>query len=153
MLKSNKGVTLLSLIIYVIVLMIVIALLSNFSGYFFKNVNLITIKEASDEQYTKFLSYIAKDVNQNDINLVKTGLNNDECYIIFKFENNKEHQYLYKNKTIYYLDKNKVKKIALCDNVDSCDFNYNDSIKTLTLNLNMYNKEYLKTFNVNYNLK
>lgn len=153
MLKSNKGVTLLSLIIYVIVLMIVIALLSNFSGYFYKNVNLITIKEASDEQYTKFLAYIAKDVNQNDINLVKTGLNNDECYIIFKFENNKEHQYLYKNKTIYYLDKNKVKKIALCNKVNFCVFNYNDSVKTLTLNLNIENKEYSKIFNVNYSLR
>jgi len=148
MLKSNKGVTLLSLVVYVIVLMIVIALLSNFSGYFFKNVNLIAIKEASDEQYTRFLAYVAKDVNQNDINFVKTSSNNEECYIIFKFENNKEHQYLYKNKTIYYLDKNKVKKIALCDNVDSCDFNYNDSIKVLTLNVNINNKEYSKNFNV-----
>lgn len=34
MLKSNKGITMTSLVIYVIVLMIVIALMSNFSRLF-----------------------------------------------------------------------------------------------------------------------
>ena len=152
MIKSNKGITLTSLVIYVIVLMIVIALFSSFSRYFYKNVNQIAIKEENNEQYTRFLAYLTKDINQKDITFVKTGSNDGECYIIFKYENNIEHQYLYKNKTIYYINTNKIKKIVLCDNVNSCEFNYDDSTKTLTLNLNIEDKQYRKTFNINTNI-
>ena len=62
MLKNNKGITLTSLTIYVIVLMIVIALMSGFVGYFNKNINNITASEESDEQFTLFLEYITKDI-------------------------------------------------------------------------------------------
>ena len=96
MLKSCKGITLTSLVIYVIVLMVVIALMSGFSGYFNKNINQITIKEESNEQFTRFLAYLTKDINNENINFAKTGQENDIEYIIIKFEENEEHQYLYK---------------------------------------------------------
>ena len=60
--KSNRGVTLTSLVIYIIGLVIVITLMSNFSGYFYKNLSEVTIKQNADEQYSKFLSYITKDL-------------------------------------------------------------------------------------------
>ena len=61
--RSNKGITLTSLIIYVIGLTIVIALMGTFNGYFYRNVKTLTIKQNVDEEYSKFLSYITKDVN------------------------------------------------------------------------------------------
>lgn len=149
MLKSNHGLTLTSLVIYVIVLMIVIALLSGFAGYFYKNINLITIKEESDERFTRLLAYLTKDINQESINFIKTGEDNDVKYIILKFAENKEHQYLYKNNKIYYIDESKNKKINLCNNVNSCDFLYDNT--GLTMNINMNNKEYSKTIKVNNN--
>ena len=151
MLKSNKGITMTSLVVYVIVLTIVIALLSGFSGYFYKNVNLITIKEASDEQFTRFIAYLTKDLNQDDIFFIKTGTDNEESnnYIILKFYGNLEHQYLFKNDTLYYIDKIKNKKITLCNNVNLCNFEYDDTNKVLTTNLNINKKNYTKTFIVN----
>ena len=149
MLKSNHGLTLTSLVIYVIVLMIVIALLSSFFGYFYQNVNQITIKEESDERFTRFLAYLTKDINQESINFIKTGEDNDVKYIILKFTENEEHQYLYKNNKIYYIDESKNKKINLCNNVNSCDFLYDNT--SLTMNINMNNKEYSKTIKVNNN--
>ena len=83
MIKSNKGITLTSLVIYVIVLMIVIGLVSNFSGYFYHNTNNITIKENYEEQYTKFLAYITKDINSDQLNFVKTGTDSEKKYLIF----------------------------------------------------------------------
>ena len=151
MLKSNKGITMTSLVIYVIVLMIVIALLSGFSGYFYKNVNLITIKEASDEQFTRFIAYLTKDLNQNNAFFIRTGTDNGESnnYLILKIDGNIEHQYLFENETLYYIDKIKNKKITLCNNVNLCNFEYDDTNKVLTTNLNINKKNYTKTFIVN----
>lgn len=151
MLKSNKGITMTSLVVYVIVLTIVIALLSGFSVYFYKNVNLITIKEASDEQFTRFIAYLTKDLNQDDVFFIRTGTNNGESnnYLILKIDGNIEHQYLFENETLYYIDKIKNKKIALCNNVNLCNFVYDDTNKVLTTNLNINKKNYTKTFIVN----
>ena len=100
MLKSCKGITLTSLVIYVIVLMVVIALMSGFSGYFNKNINQIT---------------------------------------------------LYKKDSIYYINEAKNKKIRICNNVNSCDFEYDNTNKILTVNIVINNEEYSKSLNVNIN--
>lgn len=151
MLKSCKGITLTSLVIYVIVLMVVIALMSGFSGYFNKNINQITIKEESNEQFTRFLAYLTKDINNENINFAKTGQENDIEYIIIKFEENEEHQYLYKKDSIYYINEGKNKKIRICNNVNSCDFEYDNTNKILTVNIIINNEEYSKSLNVNIN--
>ena len=151
MLKSCKGITLTSLVIYVIVLMIVIALMSGFSGYFNKNINQITIKEESNEQFTRFLAYLTKDINNENINFAKTGQENDIEYIIIKFEENEEHQYLYKKDSIYYINEAKNKKLRICNNVNSCDFEYDNTNKILTVNIVINNEEYSKSLNVNIN--
>lgn len=151
MLKSCKGITLTSLVIYVIVLMIVIALMSGFSGYFNKNINQITIKEESNEQFSRFLAYLTKDINNENIKFAKTGQENDIEYIIIKFEENEEHQYLYKKDSIYYINEAKNKKIRICNNVNSCDFEYDNTNKILTVNIIINNEEYTKSLNVNIN--
>lgn len=151
MLKSCKGITLTSLVIYVIVLMVVIALMSVFSGYFNKNINQITIKEENNEQFTRFLAYLTKDINNENIKFAKTGQENDIEYIIIKFEENEEHQYLYKKDSIYYINEAKNKKIRICNNVNSCDFEYDNTNKILTVNIIINNEEYTKSLNVNIN--
>lgn len=116
--KSNKGVTLTSLVIYVVGLVIIVGLMSTFNGYFNKNLNEVVIKQNSQEQYSKFLSYLTKDVNSENLIYVKSGVNSQDC-IIFKFNNGEEHQYIYQNDSIYYLniDSQNEKKITLCSNV------------------------------------
>ena len=101
--KSNKGVTLTSLVIYVVGLVIIVGLMSTFNGYFNKNLNEVVIKQNSQEQYSKFLSYLTKDVNSENLIYVKSGVNSQDC-IIFKFNNGEEHQYIYQNDSIYYLN-------------------------------------------------
>ena len=157
MLKSNKGVTLISLVIYVIVLIIVIALMSNFSGYFYKNTNKITINENNDEQITRFLAYLTKDTNSEELSSIKTGTENSTesnvNYIILRFKNGIEHQYLFKdNNKVYFINKtnevNKTKKVVLCNNVDLGNFTYDDASKTLTANISVNNKQYEKILRV-----
>ena len=151
--KSNKGITLTSLVIYIICLVIVIGLMSSFTGYFFKNTNEVTINQNADEQYTKFLSYITKDVNTDDLIYAKTGVNSTDC-IIFKFETGIEHQYVFANGNIYYIsiENQNEKKITMCENVvksanNTPIFSYENS--KIDINFNIKEKNFSATLSVN----
>ena len=148
MIKSNKGITLTSLVIYVIVLMIVIGLMSNFSGYFYKNTNNITIKENYEEQYTKFLAYITKDINSDQLNFVKTGTDSEKKYLIFIFKDGSQHQYVYSNESVYYIKVSETmpKKILLCNKVTNLTMDYSSNI--LQINMTINGKNYEKLLNI-----
>ena len=61
--NSNKGITIISLLIYIIVLTIVIGTISFLMRYFYKNANETLISSNSSDQYSKFIKYITDDVN------------------------------------------------------------------------------------------
>lgn len=155
MLKSNRGITLTSLIIYVIVLMIVISIMSVFFGNFFKDTKKLTINEISKEQYTKFLSYVTKDINSDELRFVKSGVTSEnEKYLIFKFENEDEHQYILANDNIYFLIINELqpKKILLCQNVSTSveyPFEYSEVDKTIDINFNINKEQFSTVLNIN----
>lgn len=137
--KSNKGVTLTSLVIYIIGLVIVIALMGTFTGYFYKNVSDVTMKQKAEEQYAKLLSYLTKDANSDNLIFVQSG--GDQLdYLIFKFDDGTEHQYIYQDENIYYLDISgqNEKKILLCNDVltGSNVFTYVEKQIYLSCNIN-----------------
>lgn len=149
MLKSDKGITLTSLVIYVIVLMIVIGLMSGFMGYFYKNTNKITIKENYEEQYTRFLSYLIRDTSSDQLYFVKTDPDNN--YLILKYKDGSQHQYVYldKNKSIYYINVSETtpKKILLCNKVTNLTMDYSANI--LQINMTINDRNYEKLLNIN----
>lgn len=150
--KSNKGVTLTSLIIYVIGLIVLLGIMSNWVGYFKKNVNDIVIQDSAEEQYSRFLSYISKDTNAENLLVIKAGYELEEYkeYIIFKYKDGTEHQYIYQNKAIYYIDKENNKKILLCNNVlmnASEFFDYENG--RIKLDFKIDNENYTTILNIN----
>ena len=62
--KSEKGVTLISVTIYVIVMTLLVAIISVITNYFYKNVELNSKQEEINNQYTKFISYFTEEVNK-----------------------------------------------------------------------------------------
>ena len=141
--KSNRGVTLTSLVIYIIGLTIVIALMGLISNYFYQNITDVTIKQNADEQYSKFLAYLTKDANSDNLVYVQTGVNGEDN-IIFRFDNQEEHQYIVKNSNIYYISVENIneKKIVLCENVSSSKvFNYSDTKLEINFKINDKNLE------------
>ncbi len=146
MIKSDKGITLTSLVIYVIVLMIVIGLMSSFLGYFYKNTNKITIKENYEEQFTRFLSYLIKDTNSDQLYFVKADSNNK--YLILKYNDGSQHQYIYSNESIYYINVSETapKKVLLCNNVTGLTMDYSANI--LQINMTINGKNYEKLLNI-----
>ena len=145
--KSNRGITLTSLVIYVIGLVIVIAVMGNFTGFFYKNLEYTTMNQNSNEQYSRFLSYITKDANSDNLIYVQSGVQNVDC-VIFRFSDGTEHQYITKNEKMYYINSqsDKNEKILLCEKVTTSSenvFNYTD--KTLNINLDIGNQNFTTT--------
>ena len=56
--KSEKGITLISVTIYVIVMLITVAVVSVVTSYFYNNIQQYTVKTDSINEYTKFNSYL-----------------------------------------------------------------------------------------------
>lgn len=108
--KSEKGITLISLTVYVIAMIIVVAIVSVISSYFYKNVT--GTSEASDpyKQYTKLNSFFSEEANKKNIKVIEYAKN----YIVF--DNNVQYEFIKENKGIY---RNNVK---ICNNIDKCEF-------------------------------
>lgn len=118
--KNDRGVTLTSLIIYVIGMLIVIGTISTLTSYFYKNINIDAIGNDSTTQYTKFSSIFLDEINSSNNTVIDCQTLQENgfkvSYIIFSSGN----QYTFKseNNAIY---KNKIK---ICDNIEDCDFTY-----------------------------
>ena len=117
--KNNRGITLTSLIIYVICMVIVVSLIATLTTFFYKNVNVDNISKDTT-QYTKFSNLFLDEINKKDNEIVECKTTEEDgqkiSYIIFSDGN----QYTYKaeNKSVY---KNKIK---ICKDVEECEFSY-----------------------------
>ena len=120
--KSEKGITLISLIIYVIALTIVIGIIAVISGYFYKNIATTSENIEPMVEYTKFNSFFSEEVNYRGIEVLDcqstTGDNGkiETSYIVF--DNGVQYTYISENKGIY---RNKVK---IARGVEECSFEY-----------------------------
>lgn len=114
--KSNKGITLTSLIIYVIGMTIMVATIATLTSFFYKNIDIGEIN-SDTTQYTKFSSILSEEINteHNSVIDCKT-LTDGVSYIIFSSGN--QYTFNENSKSIY---KNNVK---ICDNIEMCEFSY-----------------------------
>lgn len=145
-LKNDKGVTMISLITYIIGFTIVIALIANLTTYFYKNINVSDINNDTT-QYTKFSSLFTEEINNKNNSVIDCkSITNGVSYIIFSSGN--QYTFDESSKSIY---KNNVK---ICNNVDICDFSYTfvDSKYKIKVSFKTSNIEMLGDNAVIYNL-
>ena len=119
--RGERGITFTSLIIYIIGLIIVIGLISSFSGYFFSNTDEIISKNSAQEEYTRFLSYFTKDVNNKE-ELSNTEVNSTFNCITFTYKTGEKHEFVFEDSKIFYKEaknSNVTKNIILCTNVST----------------------------------
>lgn len=122
--KSEKGVTLISLTIYIITLTIVVGIIAVISGVFFKNIN--ELEETNPlEEYTIFNTYFSNEVNKEKIKV----LDFDSNYIVF--DNGVQYTFVKENKGIY------MNKVKICKDVESCTFNYRTENEKSIIDVNM----------------
>lgn len=103
--KSERGVTLVSLIIYIMVMIIVIAIMSQIISRFYSNTQELNSDTESVLEFNKFNSYFLKEIKQRD-NELDSIINNS---ILFTSGNTFSKQ----GNHIYY------NNIPICSNVKS----------------------------------
>lgn len=114
--KNNNGITLTSLIIYVIGMTIMIATIATLTSFFYKNIDIGDIN-SDTTQYTKFSSILSEEINREHNSVIDCKeLTDGVSYIIFSSGN--QYTFNENSKSIY---KNNVK---ICNNVEMCDFSY-----------------------------
>lgn len=113
--KLDSGVTLTSLMIYIIGMIIVIGVVATFTSFFYKNVNVEDFNKETS-QFTAFSAMFSKEINKQGNYIVdfKPLENDGISYIIFASGN--QITFLNDNKSLY---KNKVK---ICGSVELCSF-------------------------------
>ena len=141
--KNNHGITLTSLMIYVIGMIVVVATIATLTTYFYKNIDTTAINDTTTTQYTKFTSIFSEEINKEG-NTVIDCKNTEEdnkktSYIIFSSGN--QYTYLSENNSIY---KNQVK---ICDNIEDADFSYSYQDSKYTITVNFKNEKFNKTGN------
>ncbi len=152
--KNNRGITLTSLIIYIIGMLIVIATIATLTSFFYRNVDINELERLSTEQFTEFSSIFSKEINKKNNKVIECKTNievidgNDYkiSYIIFSSGN----QYTYKQEsnTIY---KNNIK---VCTGIEDCDFSYKfiNSIYQIKVNFKTANLNMTGENAVNYSM-
>jgi hypothetical protein len=150
--KSEKGVTLTSLIIYVIAMAIVVSIVAVITKYFYGNINKLSNTTTSLEEYTKLNAFIIEEINKTGNIIYKCGVNNEdnENYIIFYNPNDVDEangnkgytQYTFKENSIY------LNKIKICNNIKDCKFEdvSDENNYKLKITLNIDDNEKVTTY-------
>ena len=139
--KSNKGISLISLTIYLIVLTVLVGITANFTRYFFRNSKEAETSVEISQQYTKVIEYLVEEANSGIVDYIdiKDGENEESIY--FYLNNETVHQYFWDGTTkrIYYLiysnNLEKKQQYVLCGDVVLCDF-IKDDVDESIFNIN-----------------
>ena len=91
--KSENGITLTSLVIYIVVATIVIGTMAIVSSFFFSNMNLIKDQDQYAVEFKKYNMFFVNDVKNNKTAQVQANQ--------IVFEDGTTYQYSAENKSIY----------------------------------------------------
>lgn len=133
--RNNKGVTLASLTVYVIVLVIVLVALTFVSANFTSQIADVTTKGRISNESTKVYSFLVTDVKSAD-SVVEYAdnylrLDNDVKYSIeYKFINEKENQ-----RRQYEIYRNGV---LISENILDANFDYDNQNNTVIINIKYF---------------
>lgn len=142
--KNQKGVTLISLTIYVIALTVIIAMLSVISTFFYKNVNDTQDDITPLTEFTNFNSYFTTDANTTHVTYLTTRTEDNYSYVALLNEDTLEvikYIYVVQDKAIYRdtgseEDGNKA-TITVARNVTNCEFEIDGQTENNKTKLNI----------------
>ncbi len=111
--RTEKGVTLTSLIIYIVLLLAVIGILSIISQHFYSNTSYITEMGKYVSEFDKFNMYFIEDVK-----------NNSELYSV------SEKEIIFADGTIYTYSEQSIyrNKVEICSNIYNCTFTQKEQV-------------------------
>ncbi len=144
MMKSEKGVTLTALVVYMIVFMIVLSIMSTISAHFYKNIAGIKNSPQYIAEFNKFSMFFVADVKKNnEINTITDTT--------LEFADGTS--YRYENGSIYRNDK-KIARYVKSFKFTQDSYKVNSTIKNIVnVNTTLGNKNENMTRNIDFVLK
>lgn len=133
--RSQKGITLISVIIYVLAMIIVVAIVANVTRYFYKNVSTVNDRVEDSNIFTTFNSYFSEELN---IYGNKVGQCDGES-ITFS-NNNNQYTFDKDSNSIYF------NQTRICKNIKNCTFSYNSGIIKVVIQTD--SKTYTNTYKI-----
>lgn len=112
--KSEKGVTLISILIYVIAMIIIVAIMTSLTGYFYNNIDIDTESQDTNKQYTKFNSFFTEEINKSGNIVIESNTESENPYIVFADKN--QYTFIKQNKAIY------LNQVKIATNIEKCTF-------------------------------
>lgn len=132
--KSDRGVTTTSLIIYIIAMTIVVGIIATINSFFYSNVMNIEDESSNISELTKFNMYFLADIKKENNDIIKIS----ENAITFSSGNT----FTFQDNAIY------LNSIRICENVKNLQFNVNKYTDKNIVNVLITigdNMEYTKT--------
>ncbi len=117
--NSQKGITLVSLIVYIIGITIVISILGSLITFFYKNVISVNISGKDAVQYAKFNMFFLEDLKEDKNSIISISKNG------VTFSNG--NSYVFQDNRIY---RNNIK---ICENVGNIEFTKDEENDILQL--------------------
>ena len=111
--SNNRGITLVSLIAYIILAIMVIGMLTTISIHFKNNLSAVTDASAKHTEFDKLNLQLLKETKTED-NLIDTSQTTVKKVV---FSNGNTYTYLADDKTVYLND-----NIKIAENISSCSF-------------------------------
>ncbi len=138
--KSEKGITLISVILYVIVMLLVVTIASILTGYFYNNIDINNTEQNANVEFTKFNSFFTEEVNIRGNTILESdteGTSTGQKYIVFSTGN--QYTYIKNNKSIY---KNNSK---IASDIEEFNLKINNSDSKTTIEIELTSGNITKT--------
>ena len=100
--KKENGITLVTLIVYLMIVSAILAALTNLSSHIYKNINKLGIENLSAEEFNKFNVNFVKSVKANK----NATVTNNNQNVTIEFDDGTTYNYINGENSIY---KNKIK--------------------------------------------
>lgn len=131
--KKQNGITLVSLVAYVIIMSIVIGVLANIISNFYQNTDSMQADTKDVIEFNKFNMYFLKEAKTLNNKIDKLENN----YILFTSGNS----FSYSNNSIYY------NNLTICKNVKNVSFSFKENERQDIVEVNMEFQDFQKTIN------
>ena len=121
--KKEKGITIVTLIVYIVAMTITVGVIATLSRSFYKNINEFQNSDSIELKVEKFNTFFLKQINTASTTVSSCNTNK----IVFSDGTN----YEYKDNSIYYITSEK--NVKLCDEIKDLKFEYRNANNTITV--------------------
>ncbi len=137
--KNEKGITLIALIIYIILMTFVVAGVSAITTSFYGNLNEMDNSSESAVSFAKFNMYFINDIKSENVRVVSSGTNYIELSLKNKNGTSQTIKYSIQNNTLYR------DKIKICDKIKDSKIVANQEGKKVIIDIYLKIDNYEKT--------